>query len=309
MIMRIAIAGSSGLVGRALVAHLRAAGTEVVRLVRRPAVAADEVEWDPPAGQIDDQKLVTCDALVNLAGESIAEGRWTKSRKQALCSSRLDSTRLLAATLARGPWRPSVWINASAIGYYGTRGEELLDESSVIGTGFLAELCRDWEGATAPASAAGVRVVHLRLGVVLTPEGGALSAMLPWFRRGVGGPVGDGRNWLSWIALEELLRVFDFALGTPALSGPVNAVSAQPVRQAEFAAALGRAVGRKATTRTPAMVIRLGFGEMGEATVLASQRVRPAALERNGFAFRSGELEAVLQAQLRPGTEGGGASA
>ncbi len=299
--MRIAIAGSSGLVGRALVAHLRAAGAEVARLVRRPAAAADEVEWDPAAGRLEGERVATCEALVNLAGENIAEGRWTRSRKQALCASRLDGTRLLAATIARGPWRPSVWINASAIGYYGTRGEEQLDETSAAGSGFLAELCRDWEAATAPASGAGVRVVQLRLGVVLTPEGGALRAMLPWFRRGVGGPVGDGRNWLSWIALEELVRVIDFALGAPALSGPVNAVSPQPVRQAEFAAALGRAVGRKATTRTPAMVIRLGFGEMGESTVLASQRVRPAALERSGFVFRDGELEAVLQAQLQPG--------
>ncbi|MBK8476592.1 MAG: TIGR01777 family protein [Opitutaceae bacterium] len=302
--MRIAIAGSSGLVGRALVAHSRAKGAEVVRLVRRPPAALDEVEWDPAAGQLETGKVASCDVLVNLAGENIAEGRWTKARKQALCASRLDSTRLLAATIARGLWRPSVWINASAIGYYGNRGEELLDETSAAGAGFLAELCRDWEAATEPAAASGVRVVHLRLGVVLTPEGGALRAMLPWFRRGVGGPVGDGRNWLSWIALEELLRVIDFTLGTPVLAGPVNAVSLQPVRQAEFAVALGRALGRKATTRMPAMVIRLGFGEMGEATVLASQRVRPAALEGNGFLFRREALEAVLQAQLQP--EGGG---
>ena len=287
--------------GRALVAHLRLACAEVVRLVRRPAVAADEVEWDPTAGRIDAQKLATCDALVNLAGEGIAEGRWTKSRKLALRTSRLDTTRLLAQTLTGGAWRPGVWLNASAVGYYGTRGEELLDETSASGTGFLAELCRDWEAATAPASQAGVRVVRLRLGVVLTPEGGALREMLPWFRRGVGGPVGDGSNWLSWIALEELLRVIDFALAAPALSGPVNVVGPQPVRQAEFAAALGRSVGRKATTRTPAMVIRLGFGEMGEATVLASQRVRPAALERAGYVFGLGDLDAVLGAQLQPG--------
>lgn len=297
--MKIAIAGASGLVGRALVPHLRSGGAEVLRLVRRPVAAADEVAWDPAAGRLDVEKLATCDALVNLAGENIAEGRWTSARKLALRSSRLDSTRLLAATIARGAWRPGVWINASAVGFYGSRCDEVLDESSAGGTGFLAELCRDWEAATAPAAAAGVRVVALRLGVVLTPDGGALKEMLPWFRRGVGGPVGDGKNWLSWIALEELLRVFDAALGTPGLAGAVNAVSAQPVRQAEFAAALGRAVGRPAVVRTPAMVIRLGFGEMGVSTVLASQRVRPAALERLGFAFSAGGVEAVLGAQLQ----------
>jgi uncharacterized protein (TIGR01777 family) len=302
--MRVAIAGASGLVGRALVPHLRASGADVVRLVRRAATAADEVAWDPAAGRIETAAVSTCDALVNLAGENIAEGRWTKARKQVLRASRLDSTRLLARTIATGAWHPRVWINASAIGYYGTRGDEVLDETSASGTGFLAELCRDWEEAASPASAAGVRVVNLRLGVVLTPEGGALREMLPWFRRGVGGPVGDGRNWLSWIALEELLRVIDVAIVNPALSGPVNAVSPHPVRQSEFAAALGKAVGRPATVRTPAMVIRLGFGEMGEATVLASQRVRPAALERSGFAFGPSELEEVLRAQLGLGTDG-----
>ena len=302
--MKIAIAGASGLVGRALVSHLRAGGAEVLRLVRRPVAAGDEVEWDPSAGRLDVEKLATCDALVNLAGENIAEGRWTSARKRALRSSRLDSTRLLAATIARGAWRPSVWINASAVGFYGSRGDEWLDEASAAGSGFLAELCRDWEAVTTPVAAAGVRVVNLRLGVVLTPEGGALAKMLPWYRRGVGGPVGDGQMWVSWIALEELCRVFESALSDSALCGPVNAVSPQPVRQAELAAALGRALGRPAVARTPAMLVRLLFGEMGEATVLASQRVRPAALERSGFAFRQGDLDAVLQAQLQPGAGG-----
>jgi uncharacterized protein (TIGR01777 family) len=302
--MKIAIAGSSGLVGRSLVAHLRTGGAEVLRLVRRTAAAADEVEWDPARGLIGVEKLATVDALVNLAGENIAEGRWTKARKIALRTSRLDSTRLLAETIAHRPWRPRVWLNASAVGYYGTRADEILEETSSPGAGFLAELCRDWEAATAPAQAVGVRVVQLRLGVVLTPGGGALREMLPWFRRGVGGPVGDGRNWMSWIALEELLRVIDSALVNPALCGPVNAVSPQPLRQVEFAAALGRALGRPATMRTPAMVIRLGFGEMGEATVLASQRVRPAALERSGFAFGPSGLEEVLRAQFVESGEG-----
>lgn len=297
--MKIAIAGASGLVGRALVPHLHAGGAEVLRLVRRPVAAADEIGWDPAAGRLEVDKLATCDALVNLAGENIATGRWTTARKLVLRSSRLDSTRLLAETIARGSWRPGVWINASAVGYYGTRGDERLDESSAAGTGFLADLCRDWEAATAPAAAAGVRVVPLRLGVVLTPEGGALKEMLPWFRRGVGGPVGDGNNWMSWIALEELLRVFAAVLGDPGLSGPVNAVSPYEVRQAEFAAALGRAVGRPAKVRTPAMVIRLGFGEMGVSTILASQRVRPAALQGSGFAFNPGGVEAVLSALLQ----------
>ena len=306
MTMQIAIAGASGLVGRALVRHLGRSGHAVVRLVRRAAEAEDEVSWDPAVGRIEVGKLATCDALVNLAGENIAEGRWTVARKQVLRSSRLDSTRLLAETMSGGAWRPRVWVNASAVGIYGSRGDEWLDEGSAAGTGFLAELCRDWEAATGPAAVAGVRVVSLRLGVVLSPDGGALAKMLPWFRRGAGGPVGDGQMWVSWIALDELVRVVETALSDPALVGPVNAVSPQPVRQGEFAAALGRVLERPARIRTPGTMLRLLFGEMGEATLLASQRVRPTALERCGFAFAPGTLETTLRTLLRPGA--GGAS-
>jgi uncharacterized protein (TIGR01777 family) len=304
--MRIAIAGASGLVGRALVRHWERAGTAVVRLVRREVEAEDEVSWDPADGRIDVGQLATCDAVVNLAGENIAEGRWTVARKKVLRSSRLDSSRLLAETIVGGAWRPRVWINASAVGIYGSRGDEWLDEGSVAGTGFLAELCRDWEAATGPAAVAGVRVVNLRLGVVLSPEGGALAKMLPWFRRGAGGPVGDGQMWVSWIALDELVRVVETALSDPALVGPVNAVSPQPVRQGEFAAALGRVLDRPARIRTPGTMLRLLFGEMGAATLLASQRVRPAVLARCGFPFAPGALEPVLRALLR--SESGGAS-
>ncbi len=303
-VRRIALAGGSGFVGEALRRRWARAGIKVVRLVRRPTAADDEVEWDPSSGRLATGPLAACDALVNLAGENIAAGRWTESRKILIRESRVQTTALHAAAIAAGPWRPRVWINASAVGFYGDAGERELDEAAPQGEGFLASVCGEWEAATRPATNAGVRVVHLRLGVVLDPAGGALAKLLPVFRAGLGGPLGDGRSWLSWIELAELGAVVDAVLGDARLAGPVNAVSESPVRQAEFARALGHALRRPAVVPTPAWVVRLMFGAMGRETLLASQRVVPRALERSGHVFPAGGLAAALARCLdRPGAD------
>lgn len=296
---RIALAGGSGLVGEALRRHWAQAGHEVVRLVRRSPVAPDEVAWDPERGRIDAAGLAGCDALVNLAGENIAAGRWTGRRRRAIRESRVWSTALLAATLADSAWRPRVWINASAIGYYGDAGERELDEAAPQGAGFLASVCGEWEAATRPAEAAGVRVVRLRLGMVLDPAGGALARLLPVFRAGVGGPLGDGRSWTSWVSLRAVCRIVDAAMGDDGVIGAVNAVAPRPVRKAEFAAALGRVLGRPAVLRVPAWAVRLGLGQMGRELLLASQRVRPGVALQRDVRGLDGELEEGLRGMLR----------
>lgn len=287
---RIALAGGSGFVGAALRRHWASRGVEVVPLVRRPAETGAEVAWDPETGRLDAARLADCDVLVNLGGASIAAGRWTARRKRLIRESRVRPTQVLAAALRDGVWRPRVWINASAIGYYGDGGERELDESAPQGAGFLASVCADWEAATRPAEAAGVRVVRLRLGVVLDPAGGALAKLLPVYRAGLGGPLGDGRAWMSVIALDELCRVVDTVVGDTRLTGAVNAVSPEPVRNAAFAAALGRSLRRPAWVRTPAWLIRGLLGEMGRETLLASQRAVPRALLACGHRFRPGGL-------------------
>lgn len=292
--MRVLLAGGSGFVGRALRRQWACAGVPVVRLVRRTPRAADEVEWAPGRGRIDRRGLDGCDVLVNLAGENIAAGRWTRARKARLRASRVDTTRLLAETVAAGPWRPRVWINASAVGYYGDGGETGLTEQSPRGCGFLASLCGEWEAATLPAAAVGVRVVRLRLGAVLAAGGGMLARLRPLYRLGLGGPIGDGLGWLSWIALEDLCRVVDFAATTPRLDGAVNAVSPEPVRNRDFARALGRACGRPAVLPVPGWAVRLLLGGLGRELLLASQRVRPAVLQSRGFRFLRTDLGATL---------------
>jgi len=297
--MRIALAGGSGLVGAALRRHWAGAGIEVVQLVRRAAGGdGDEAGWNPEAGRIDLAPLADCAALVNLAGANIAEGRWTAERRKLIRESRVRTTELLAAAMASGSWRPRVWVNASAVGYYGDAGERELDEAAPQGAGFLASVCGAWEAATLPAGSAGVRVVRLRLGTVLDPAGGALAKLLPVFRAGLGGPLGGGRMWMSWIALDELCRVVDAALYDERLAGAVNAVSPQPVRNAEFAAALGRALQRPAILPTPAWAVRLAFGELGREALLASARAVPAALLRTGFDFQPGGLAGALRRML-----------
>ncbi|HEY4932313.1 MAG TPA: TIGR01777 family oxidoreductase [Terriglobales bacterium] len=297
--MRILISGASGFLGNALRPALSAAGHTSTALVRRAPVG-DEVQWNP--GQpLDPQKLAGFDALVHLAGKSIS-GRWTEKFKREVRESRVLGTRTLATSAAesfRKTGLPRVFVAASATGYYGNRGDEELTEDSQPGSGFLSEVCEEWEAATRPAAEAGIRVVNLRIGVVLAKHGGALQAMLPAFRLGLGGPIGDGRQYMSWIALDDVVGAFLFSLANDNLRGPVNAVAPQPVRNSEFVRAVGRALHRPAFFPLPAFVVRTVFGEMGEALLLGSARVRPAKLEAAGYRYRHPELAEALLATLR----------
>jgi uncharacterized protein (TIGR01777 family) len=298
--MKIVVSGASGLIGSALVPALRGDGHEVVALGRAPQASAGApgLVWNPETGFIDRAGLDGCDAVVHLAGENIAGARWTAAFKQRLRDSRVRGTRLLAETLARLHRPPAVLVCASAVGIYGDRGDELLTEDSPAGAGFLADLGRAWEAAAEPARAAGLRVAHLRFGVVLTARGGALAKVLPVFKAGLGGPLGSGRQWWPWLALDDAVGIARFALARPDLRGPVNAVAPGLVTQAEFARALGGALGRPARVPTPAWALRLAVGEMADAALLASARVRPARLLAAGYAFQHGELDPALRACL-----------
>jgi uncharacterized protein len=298
--MRVAVTGAGGLIGRPLCARLVAAGHDVRRLVRRAPGAADEIRWDPAAGIPDRATLEGVEAVVHLAGESIAGGRWTAARRASIRDSRVGPTRRLAEALASLERRPRVFVSASAVGVYGDRGDEWLDESSSTGTGFLAEVARAWEGAAEPAAHAGIRVVHPRTGIVLAPDGGALAAMLPLFRLGLGGPLGSGRQWWSWITLADAVRALVHAIGHEDVRGPFNAVAPAPVSCAAFARALGSALGRPALLPAPAFALRLVLGAgQADELLLASQRVRPAVLERTGFQFANRELADALNGMLR----------
>ncbi len=294
--MRILVTGASGLIGSALVSALAGAGHEVVRLVRGGGRRrAGTVVWDPGAGTIDHAGLEGSDAVVHLAGENIAAGRWTAARKARIRDSRVEGTRLLAEALAGLATPPHTFVAASAIGYYGHRGRDEVDEDSAPGAGFLADVCREWEGATAPAVQRDIRVVHLRIGVVLSADGGALATMLPPFRLGLGGPVGSGNQYMSWIAIDDVVAAVQFALTTTALAGPVNAVAPQPVPNREFVQTLARVLGRPALVPFPAFAVRTLFGEMGEELLLSSTRVIPHRLQEAGFTFRFPELEPALR--------------
>lgn len=299
--LRFAISGGSGLVGSALAASLAGDGHRVVRLVRRESAAGpDEVLWDPDAGRVDATGLEGVDAMVHLAGENIAAARWSAAQKERIRTSRVEGTRLLADTLAGLTHPPRVLVNASAIGYYGNRGDELLDDDSAPGTGFLAETCVAWEEATRPAHLAGLRVVLLRIGIVLSAAGGALGRMLTPFRLGLGGRVGDGRQFMSWIALDDLVEAIRRTVLDESLTGPVNAVAPRPVRNAEFTRELGRSLRRPTPLPMPAWAVRLLLGEMGDALLLAGARVVPRKLERAGFAFRHADVGAALRSMLAP---------
>ena len=294
----IAITGATGLIGSALVARLRAKGRDIRRLVRSTRdPQAGDVSWNPDARTLDPAVLAGCDAIVHLAGAPIAQ-RWTASHKRDIRDSRVNGTSLLAKTIAAMPEKPRVVLSGSAIGYYGDRGDELVDEQSAPGTGFLAEVGKAWEAAAEPIAQAGVRLVLLRTGIVLSPDGGALEKMLPPFRLGVGGPMGSGMQWLSWISLEDQLRAMEHALETEAVQGAVNLVSPNPVTNATFATALGRVLRRPALIPLPAFALELMFGEMGEATILAGQRVVPRALSGAGFKFAEPTLEGALRSML-----------
>ncbi|MDR7484371.1 MAG: TIGR01777 family oxidoreductase [Armatimonadota bacterium] len=291
---RIVIAGASGMIGTALVAVLRAQGVEVARLAR-PPVGPDEIAWDPQTGYLDPAVFEGASAVVNLAGRSIARGRWTARTRSEILESRVRSTRLLVDTLRRADARPSVLVSASAIGFYGDRGDEVLDESSSPGRGFLADVTRAWEAEAHRAEERGVRVVCTRFGLILAREGGALGPLLPLFRMGLGGPLGAGRQWWSWIHLDDAVAAILAAIQNPALAGPVNVVGPAPVTNREFARTLAAVLRRPAVLPAPAFALRLVLGAMADEMVLASQRVVPAKLQAQGFAFRWAGLRAALE--------------
>lgn len=294
--MTILVTGASGLIGRAFRAAARARGAEVRELVRREPRAPYEFRWDPASGQLDAAALAGCDAVVHLAGENIAGGRWTAARRRRIVGSRVGGTRLVAQAVAAAPEPPAVLVCASAVGWYGDRGDEELDEDSAAGTGFLAETCRDWEAAAAPAADA-ARVVHLRFGVVLDPAGGALARMLPPFRLGLGGPLGSGRQWMPWLTRAHAVAAIERALACPDLTGPYNTVAGS-VRNRDFARTLGRVLGRPAVLPAPAFALRLMFGEMADQVLLGGQRVTPRRLPASGLRPEHEELEAALRAVL-----------
>lgn len=298
--MRIAITGSTGLIGTALAEHLTAHGHDTVPVVRRVA-RTGEISWDPSTGQLDAASLADVDAVVHLAGAGIGDHRWTDAYKQVLMDSRVESTQLLAERMAElGGDGPRTLISGSAIGFYGDRGDEMLDETSPRGEGFLAEICRRWEDATGAAGAAGVRVANIRTGIVLAPKGGALKKMLPLFRLCAGGRFGSGRQWMSWISLTDEVRAIEHLL-TSDVVGPVNLTAPNPVRNAEFADTLGDVLGRPTVLPVPEFGPKLLLGaERADALLFDGQRVRPAVLDDDGFEFRHPDLAGALRAELSP---------
>lgn len=294
--MKILISGSHGLVGSALGKLLSNDGHEVIRLVRRQRQLGEpEIEWYPDKGIIDAQDLEGLDAVVHLAGESIAAGRWTSERKREILESRVKGTALLSETLARLSRPPGVFVSASAIGYYGNRGDELLTEASSPGNDFLAHVCVEWEKATAPAAEKGIRTVLTRFGLILDANGGALERMLTPFRMGIGGRLGNGKQWMSWIALDDVAGAIRAVIRDRFVSGPVNFVSPFPVTNAEFTKTLGSVLQRPTFLPVPAFAVRLAFGEMGDALLLSGQRVEPTVLPARGFSFLLPRLEFALK--------------
>lgn len=296
--LRVAVTGATGLIGTELVRRLRDGGHTVVRLVRsQPKPGSGDVRWDPDTGEIDAAALEGLDAAVHLAGESVGQ-RWTAERKARIRRSRVEGTRLLAQTLAERARPPRVLVSASAVGFYGDRDDETLDEESAGGGGFLAAVTREWETAAAPARRAGIRVAHPRFGVVLSTRGGALARMLPPFRLGAGGKLGSGRQWMSWISLDDAVRALLFAVADERVEGPFNVTAPEPVTNAVFTGRLAHVLGRPALVPVPEFALRLAFGEMADEALLASQRALPRRLERLGFPFHHREVEAALRAAL-----------
>ncbi len=299
--MRVLVTGASGFIGSALMPALRDAGHEAIAFVRSPTT--DNVEWHPDSFRPKESAIeffASMDAVVNLAGENIAGGRWTAERKQRIRISRGPRTEILAATIAALPPRPQprVMVSASAVGIYGDTGDKVVTEAQPPGSGFLAEVGREWEDATRRAQDAGVRVVLLRMGMVLGSQGGALAKMLPPFRMGVGGRLGDGKQWMSWIALDDLVALILFALREDSLHGPVNAVAPNPITNADFTRALGEVLHRPSLFPVPAFVVRTVFGEMGRELLLASNRSVPQAALAAGFEFRYPEIRSALEHAL-----------
>lgn len=292
--MRIVIAGATGFIGRDLVPFLRKTGHEVKKLVRRKKdLQSDEIYWDPENEKIDETQLSGSDAIINLAGENIS-GRWTEKKKQLILESRVKATRTLGQSLARMQKLPQVFINASAVGYYGNMGDKLLTEQSSNGPGFLAHVCQEWEEAAKPISTNNVRLVCTRFGVVLSPKGGALAQMLTPFKLCLGGVIGSGQQYMSWIPLEELLGVIYHILKTDHLSGPVNVVSPNPVTNETFTKTLGKVLSRPTIFPLPAPIARFVLGEMADEMLLSSQRASCNKLENSGYQFCQPNLEQAL---------------
>jgi len=297
--MRILISGASGFIGGALIWKLQGDSHEIFKLVRRKeGLRKDEVFWDPALGEIDARKLEGFDAVIHLAGESIV-GRWTPEKKRKIRDSRVKGTELLSRSLARLSSPPSMLLCASAIGFYGNRGEEELDEDSGPGRGFLAETCQAWEAASQSARDAEIRVVHYRIGLVLSSEGGALQKMLPLFKLGLGGKLGNGQQWMSWISLEDLIEGMVFVLKNASLAGPVNAVAPRPVTNAEFTRALGKVLGRPTFASAPEFALKIAMGEMAEEALLASAKAAPKKLTQGGFKFQHPEISGTLRHILK----------
>lgn len=294
--MKVLVTGSTGLIGSRVCAHLISSGHTVRRLVRsHPDPARGKWAWDPMGGILDPGSMEGVEAVIHLAGENVAKGRWTEEKKRNIRESRVRSTRLLSGTLAAFPHKPQTLISASAIGFYGDRGEEVLTEESPPGTGFFPEVCKDWEGATRSAAEAGIRVANVRIGVVLSPEGGALREMLFPFRLGLGGRLGSGLQYMSWISLDDVVGGIDHVLSHPELKGPVNLMAPHPVSNLEFTKALGKVLRRPTLFPVPAFALRLVLGEMAENLLLAGTRAVPRRLLESGYSFLHPRLEEALR--------------
>jgi len=294
----ILVSGASGLIGSALTRALRSQNVQVKRLVRRRASQPDEVSWYPDRQEIDPHAMDGVTAVVNLAGENLSQ-RWTSSARQRIRDSRIQATTLLARTVAGSNPRPRVFLSASAMGIYGTHRDDPVDEGATLGDDFLASVCKEWEAATRPAADAGVRVAFSRTGLVMARDGGVLAKLLLPFRLGLGGKLGGGRQWMSWIALTDVVRALRFIVDNESIRGPVNVVGPNPVTNAEFTDTLGRVLGRPTVTIVPAFALKLALGQMAEDTALASQRVVPRRLNDGGFQFEFPSLEAALRHELQ----------
>ncbi|HXT62205.1 MAG TPA: TIGR01777 family oxidoreductase [Pyrinomonadaceae bacterium] len=295
--MKIAIAGASGLVGAALIPELEAENHDIVRLVRS-SPKADEIEWHPNQDSVDASRLEGFDAIINLAGENVAEGRWTEEKKRKIHDSRVHGTHLISEAIVKLTNKPRVFLCASATGIYGDRGDEVLDEQSESGGGFLAGVCREWEKATEPARNAAVRVVNLRFGPILARVGGMLEKMLTPFKMGLGGKVGSGKQYISWVTIEDAVAAMKLALTDESIRGPVNVVSPKPVTNERFTRVLGEVLSRPTVMAMPAFAARLAFGEMADEMLLVSQRVMPKRLQAAGYQFQYSDLESALQHYL-----------
>ena len=297
MISQILVSGVSGPIGAVLLPSLKTGGYEVTRLVRGAVTGDNQISWNP-SRPISPDMVSGFNAVIHLAGESIV-GRWTKTKKTNIRESRVAGTTALAEALAQAKDKPEVFVCSSAIGYYGDRGSEVLNEQSKPGVGFLAEVCREWEAATQAAANAGIRTVRMRTGVVLSPSGGALGKMLTPFKMGVGGKIGNGQQWMSWIDVQDMVGAIHHILKSDLLQGPVNMVAPKPVTNAEFTRTLAGVLSRPAILPMPAFAVKLAFGEMGETVLLGSQRVEPSQLVISGYPFRFTDLRASLENNLK----------